>query len=43
MSKLTELRYKKKPIVLEFYTEYSKKHLDGVLLVSRYDYCFRNR
>ena len=31
MNKLQELRYKKKPIVLEFYTEYHSHYLDGVL------------
>jgi hypothetical protein len=30
MGKLSELKYKKRPIIAEFYTEYEIVHLDGV-------------
>jgi len=34
MGKLAELKYKKRPIIAEFYTEYNIFHLDGVLRAS---------
>lgn len=34
MGKLAELKYKKRPIIAEFYTEYFSLYVDGVLLAS---------
>lgn len=42
-NKLSELHYKKKPILLEFYTESFLFYLGGVLLVKALTPCFKKK
>ena len=35
MTRLQDLKYRKKPVIAEFYTEYLSIYLDGALLANR--------
>jgi hypothetical protein len=43
IAKMQELKYKKKPIIAEFYTEYLFKYLDGVHLANLLELLYKNK